>query len=351
MKRRNTILLSLALPALWAFTAPAGEISFHPEAGTTLTKSFDTTVELSLDEMRMVMNGEEQDASMFGMEMSMTNSSELEFTDTYVAVDSGRPATLHRTFESLGNTTSTSTSNQITGSMDLDVPSASELEGLTVVFAWEEDEGDFVASYPEDAEGDETLLEDLVEDTDLRGFLPRGAVEEGDTWTVEAAYLINLMAPGGDLKLIPEEMEEMPGMGDPTSELGIQDMLGEIEGEVTCEYAGMREGLAAIKVTLEVSSANDLSELIAEKMADAEMPQEGMEVSFDSMDVEVEIEGEGTLLWNVEAGHFASFEFAGDMQQVMEMAMAISSPMGEMDMEQTITMSGNLNFVFEASEE
>ena len=351
MKAHHTILLSLAVPALWAFSTPGDRLAFAPAEGTTLTKTFSNTVELTLDEMSMVMNGEEQDMSMLGMEMTMTNVSELEFTDTYTRMADGRPGQLERSYESLGNTTSTSQSNQMMGSTDLDIPSSSELEGETVLFTWDEEEGAYVATFPEDADSDEALLEGLEEDTDLRGFLPSGEVAEGDTWEVDTEYLVHLMAPGGDLKLLPEEVDGMGGMGDPTSELGFSEMLGDIEGDVYCEYKGLRDGLAVIAVEMEISSTNDLTEMIRAAMEDADMGAMGAEIDFHGVNVDMEIEGEGTLLWSPEAGHFTSFEFSGDMEQVMEMAMAASTPMGDMEMEQTITMSGNLNFVFEASEE
>ena len=351
MNARTKILLPLALPALWAFSAPADEVAFRPEAGLTLTKSFNSTVELSLDEMRMTMNGEEQDASMLGMEMTMTNVTELEFSDTYVRMADGQPGQLERVYESLGNTTSTSQSNQFTGSMDMDIPSSSELEGETVLFTWDADEEAYVASYPEDADGDEELLEGLEEDADLRGFLPADAVSEGDTWEIDPDYLVHLMAPGGDLKLLPEDVEGMGPMGDPTSELGFQEMLGDIEGEVACEYKGTEDGMAVIAVTMEITSTNDLTDMIREQMAGADLPAEAGDIDFTAMDVEMAIEGEGTLLWNARAGHFASFEFSADMEQVMDMGMSMSGPFGDMEMEHTITMSGNLTFAFEADEE
>ncbi len=83
----------------------------------------------------------------------------------------------------------------------------------------------------------------------------------------------------------------MGAMGDPTSELGFQDMLGEIEGEVSCEYKGLRDGLAVVAVTMEISSSNDLTDMIAEAMADADMGEMPAEIDFQSVDVEMEIEG------------------------------------------------------------
>jgi len=356
MKRSKLLLLSLAVPALVSLALPGDEVRFAPEAGTELAKTFNTTVELSLDEMRMVMNGEEQDASMLQMEMTMTNSSEFAWTDTFGTTTDGHPARLARTFNALSNTTTTSQSNQFTGSVDNDVSSASELEDKTVNFVWNEDESKYDASFPEDDDSDVELLDDLIEDTDLRGFLPESAVAVGDTWSIDANYLINLMGPGGNLKLVPDEADMPDGAGpSPGSDLSFSEMLGEIEGDVDCEYKGLREvdgnKFAAIAISVDVTSANDLTEMIKEKMDAIDMSEQGVEMDFQSADVELAIEGEGTLLWDLEAGHFASFDLSADMSQTMDMAMSMGTPMGDMDIEQTIEMSGTINFEFAASKE
>jgi hypothetical protein len=356
MKRSKLLLLTLAVPALVSLAVPGDRLHFAPEAGTELTKSFNTTVELSLDEMRMVMNGEEQDPSMFEMEMTMTNSSEYSWTDTYMSLGEGRPTQLVRSFDTLSNMTTTSQSNQFTGSVDFDVSSTSELDGVSIVFTWNEEDGEFVASFPEDEEGDADLLEDLTEDTDLRGFLPEGAVAEGDTWSADPGYLINLLGPGGNLKLVPNEEDLPDGAGpQPGSDLSFNEMLGEIEGEVTCEYKGLRDvdghKLASIAIEIDVSSANDLTELIKKKMEEIDLSAQGVEMDFQSADVELAVEGEGTLLWDVEGGFFSSFEFSGDMSQTMDMAMSMNTPGGDMDIEQTMEMSGTIEFDFGATKE
>ena len=154
-----------------------------------------------------------------------------------------------------------------------------------------------------------------------------------DTWKADTSVLIALMSPGGDVKLKPEEADDS-APSDPTSELSFGDMLGDIDGEVTCTYLGIREAdgvnFAAIKFELDVTTSNDLTELIMD--AGGNVEQDGVEISFNSVDVEMTIEGEGTLLWDVRGGHFSSLEFSGDLEQIMDMSMALSTVQGEMDM-------------------
>ncbi|MFT5829684.1 MAG: hypothetical protein ACI9D0_000259 [Bacteroidia bacterium] len=353
MKLRNLLFASIATPVLFAFAMPADTVTLQVKAGTTLNKSFETTVELTLDEMRMVMNGEEMDASMYGLEIDMTNVNTLNFIDTYTSTEGGRATSLVRTFEALANNVETSQNNAMSGAMDTSVASESELEGIEVRFTWDPESGMYEAAFAdEESDEDVELLTDLEADVDLLGLLPKGDVAKGDTWEADASVLMALMAPGGDLKLTPEESDS-DAPTDPTAELSFGDMLGDIDGEVTCTYMGLREiegvNYAAIKFDLDVTTSNDLTEMIME--AGGNVEQDGVEIEFNSVDVEMAIEGEGTLLWDVRSGHFSSLEFSGDLEQIMDMSMALTTQQGEMDMEQAITMSGSLTLAFSATQE
>ena len=258
-----------------------------------------------------------------------------------------------RTFEALANNVETSQNNAMSGAMDLSVASTSELEGIDVRFTWNAESGEYEAAFAdEESDEDVELLVDLTADTDLLGLLPAGDVAVDDTWEADSSVLMALMAPGGNVKLMPEESAD-GAPTDPTSELSFGDMMGDIEGEVTCTYLGLREidgvSFAAIKFELDITSSNDLTELIKE--AGGNVEQDGVEIEFNSVDVEMAIEGEGTLLWDVRNGHFSSLEFSGDLEQIMDMSMALSTPQGEMDMEQAITMSGSLTMDFSATQE
>jgi len=356
MKRNKLFLLALAIPTVLAFVRPGDEVRFRPTEGHSSSKTFSTTVELSLDEMRVVMNGEEQDSSAMGLEMSMSNKTDYAWTDTYGRVKDGRAEHLKRKFTSLTNVTSTVQSNQFTGSQDFDIASASELDGKTVLFDWDAEAEAFVASFPEDDDSNVELLTGLDEDSDLRGLLPTTAVAEGDKWSVDSAFLSRLMAPGGNLKMVPNEKDLPEGMGQtPGADLSFSDMLGDVEGDIQCEFMGSSEEegrrLAKIKVSIDISSANDLTEMIKAKMDELDLGDQGMKMDFQSADVELAIEGEGALLFDLAAGHFVSFEFSGNMGQTMDMAMAMATPMGDMDIEQSIIMSGSIAFAFEVTED
>jgi hypothetical protein len=180
---------------------------------------------------------------------------------------------------------------------------------------------------------------------DFRSLLPDGEVDVDDEWGVDISAFTAVMAPGGDLKLISEEVES--GMMGMNSEFGsTSDWFSEdVEGEVTATFTGTRESddgvaLAVIEITVEIENAVDMTDMMMEAMDDAELPPEVQGMEIDHMDIEVAVEAEGTLMWNLEEGRAESFELSGSFEFIMDMGMAISAQGMEMEMEQVMEMSG-----------
>lgn len=349
MKHTNRLALLLAFPALIAFTQPGQEPAFSPAAGSSVTKTYESTEEMTLDEMSVSMNGQEQDPSMMGMEQTIVTTMKIVVTDEYTAVADGRPTTLTRTFGEMATGMSMEMSHAMMGDMSMDMSGESPLEDLSVVFVWNEEDGDYRVKFAEDSDGDEELLEGLVEDTDLRGFLPGNEVSEGDTWSVEPEVLRGLLAFGGAMKMEfdSDDLQEMSmGMGG-GSPPPPDAFLGELEGEVTAEFTGTREEdgatCAVIKVIAEISSAKDMTDFFVEQMEEAELPEgmEEMEMSYQSVDIEFEWEAEGILLWNMDAGRLQSIEMNGNGASTIDMAMSMAMMGQEMDMEMSMVMSGD----------
>jgi hypothetical protein len=180
---------------------------------------------------------------------------------------------------------------------------------------------------------------------DLRALLPTGEVEVDESWEIDVKSLTAVLAPGGDLALVPEldeEMDMMPGMQDMGR--GMHDMLGDmLEGTATGTFKGFEEvdgvRVAVIAIEIEIRSSNDMTEKVMEAMD--EMPEEMGEFSIEFMDVEVEIQGEGTLQWDVEGGHAQSFELSGSMGFITDMGMTVTMGDSPVEIEQTMDMSGS----------
>ncbi len=346
-QKRSILLPALIVPTLLAFSSRADELGFHPGKGATVTKSFSNTTELTLDEMAVSRNGEEIDPSMIGMELSLTTEQNITVVDEYGGIEGDRPVTLTRRYDELESTTSQTMSNAMLGETDMDLTSSSELEGLTVVFAWNEESGEFDTEFEEDSGGDEALLEGLVEDMDLRLFLPPSEVSKEDTWEIDPEAIRHLLAPGGALKLVPENLEDVPGIGGSGPRPTADQFLGDMEGKVEAEYLGTRDEdgvkVAAVKLTFKVSSAKDLTELMKGLMEDADLGGgEDMGMTVEAFDSEFQFEGEGELLWNIEAGLVHSLEVSGDVTQLTDTMMNMSAMGEEWLIEMSMNMVGSM---------
>ena len=354
MNKTNYALLgALPLAALLSLALPREQVSFAPEEGSSLTKHFSTSGEVMLDDMQVLINGEENDM-MPSMEMTMSWDQTIDVVDSYTSMDEGRPGVLSRTFEGIDQDVEVEASMEMMGQSEDQGTSgagSSDLEGKTVVFTWSDDEAGYTPAFAEGSEGDEELLGGLTEDMDMRKLLPSGDVSEGDQWDLEPAALADVMAPGGDLRL-DLEMDEMGG--DPMGTGGNAEMISQMhemfdentEGTAIARYIGTRDvdgtPCRVIEVEFDLESSRDMTEKMEEMMA--EQAPEGMEVDMEleSFDLEFTFEGQGELLWNSASNHVHSMKLEGDVTVMLDMAMSID--MGEaLQIEMTMDMSGEVS--------
>ncbi len=319
---------------------PGESVGYAPKEGSVLAKKVVIESAITLEEMSFEVNG--QDMSQAAqVEMSAEISVALGVTDRYTAMLPGRPAKLERTFDEVSSKTHVSGSNPM-GEQDIEIPGSSELEGLTVAFAWDEDEEGYTASFAEDGDGDEKLLEDLAEDMDLRGFLPGKEVAMGDTWAVPTSAVKAALAPGGSIKIEPEADDERFGQMGGVDQFSLHDLVNNLEGDFQAEYAGVREEegvrVAVIKLKLEGHSAEDMTEKTAEQIKDNLPP--GVEMELESVDLEFSLDTEGELLWDLEAGHFHSLELSGDSKIIADTAMTVQVGEQDQQMENSMTFGG-----------
>ncbi|MCP3917572.1 MAG: hypothetical protein GY711_18665 [bacterium] len=348
MKHSKTLLaIALGAPALFAFTPKAASVKFSPADGSTLTKTFTNTVKFGLDDMSMLMNGEEN-PMMPQMEMDMTMTHIVTVSDEYVSVKDGRPAKLKRSYDTISQDMEVDMTVEAMGQTNDETATgsgSSELEGKTITFAWDGDADEYKLSFGDD-EGDDELLENLIEDMDLRGLLPEDEVSEGDSWDIELSGLVDILAPGGDLKIdIEMDGQEMGGGPDPTMMADMREMLADmLEGEATAKFAETREvdgaEVAVIELSIEIDTARDMSDLIEEMIAE-EAP-EGVDMNIDRVDVEFALETKGQMLWNIKAGVIHSLELEGEAAVAMDMEMGMDMGGQEMSFEMSMDMSGTM---------
>jgi hypothetical protein len=257
---------------------------------------------------------------------------------------------LVRSFEAL----SSDTNIEVSPNPGMEMPSmagSSELEGKAVRFKWNDEEGDYDRSFV-DGEGDEALLEKLEEDMDLRVFLPQEEVAEEGTWTVELVNLDTILTPGGNLHLMPEDMEVDQDAMDRLTEIFegfAAKYADQLEGECKCTYKGLREeggaNVAEIAIELEVAATLDLTEVFSEIIR-ASIEESGagdqVQFSFDSADLSVDFEGSGTLLWNPSTGLPHSFQLSGDVTFGIDMALGIEAMGESQDVDASVELSGSV---------
>ncbi|MCH2103758.1 MAG: hypothetical protein MK297_07100 [Planctomycetes bacterium] len=353
MKRTLSLaaLAILASPLLISWERRGTEISFAVKSGSTLTKSFEFETEMTLDNFDMTMNGQEP-PMMPGMDMTVLTTINIEVEDTYSKVEDGRPTMLTRSFEALTGSSDITMELDIMGEVqnqDMSMASSSVLEGETVEFVWSKEEEAHEPVLPDGSSLEEEDVDGLVEDMDFRSLLPDDEVDEGDEWDVPLESLHLILAPGGDTKLIPEEMEEAGGLGGGGEMGSVNDYFNEdVEGEFTATFAGMRKiedaEYAVIKFSFELTNAVDLTDQIRESMEDSDLPEGVGEMEIEHTDIEIAYEGEGELTWDLDAGHFHTFEASGEFELLMEQGMIMNAMGQEMSLEQTMELSGSLAF-------
>src|SRR5210317_2181826 len=83
MNITRTAGLGLLVPALLALSPVEDELSFHPEEGTSLTKAFSFEFDFALDDVTMLMDGQDMGGMIAGQipEVQMANTTTIE--DTY----------------------------------------------------------------------------------------------------------------------------------------------------------------------------------------------------------------------------------------------------------------------------
>jgi len=329
----------------------ADEVKFGPSDGTTITKTFSAEFEMELDDFAMIVGGQDVGSMIGTPEMTFTSSSEVSFSDEYGGVADSRPGKLTRTFEDLGSEF-TMTIAMMGESDEQGTEMTSPLEGVSVVFDWNEESGDYDVSFADDSEGDESLLEGLTEDTDLRGLLPRGEVSKDETWEFEPMALQAMLMPSGDMSWETEDMPDadMAEFEEMFSEFTDEAMaLGEelMAGEGTATYMGTREidgrQVAVIGLEVEIGSSTDLSSLlasIAERAMEEEDAPDDAEIDIQTADVSMDIEAEGELLWDLATGTPLGMTISGDFDVAVDISVFVSGDGEEMDFEISVAMSG-----------
>ena len=333
MRIARAATYGLLVPALLAMRPVADELTFSPEEGSSLSKTFEMSLSLALDDAMMLVDGNDMAEVLLAQEPSVDATFTWSIEDTYEEMGDGRPTKLLRTFTEAGMEYDTGD--------DSGSESMEDLEGKSIRFTWDDEEDGYIAEFADEEEGDEDLLNGLGEDMDLRALLPGEGVSIGDTWEVD---LINdVLMPGMDLTSAMDS-SEIP----PEAEPLIAFIEGEIENLIesmtlSCEYMGSRDEdgvqVGVVGLSLECTYSVSLVDLIADMVSMA--PVE-IEMETEYADIEFELAGEGELLWDLAGGHVSSFGLESDMACFIDAAMSADVGGQMSEQEASIELSGSM---------
>lgn len=316
----KTIGLLCSVAFIGGSTGVDVTIEHGVEAGTVVTKSLmhTATYELVGGRRRAGDRPPQEMPEDFGMQLEHTY--ELTVIDTYGAREDGATKSLVRVvddYEDLLEGEVLETLDVQTVSMQLD----SELVDESVAWTRGEDGTWSARLADEESELDETHLAGLVFDIDALGLLPPEGADLEAGWDVPAEAFGDLLRLGGDL--MGTAQAHAGDAGDYVLRAGqILPRIGELEGDVKLALKSYDEesGLATIAVAGELDSDSDTLELFRRLTADVDDPElEGM----DAFETVGEYEFEGTLEWNVRAGHLAAFALRADFTRTFEIRATI----------------------------
>lgn len=316
---RTFLLLAPTIAFLTPTVSAPETISLAVEAGTKVTKTYTSSLELELESFNVVVDGEEMDDGDMP-EFSVVDESQIVFVDEYVAVEDGAAIEIVRTFETLADSSNQTSTGPDGEPFEEESEGESELEGKSVRFKWDGDTEEYDISFAEDDEdADASLLDGLMADADFLMLLPGEDIEVGDSWEIEALAVDGMMNPSGDLKIISEDDEE----GDDFD----QQFRDNIEGELEGTLVSIEDGVAKIAIKGEITSN------VTKDGAPDDAP-DGMDIEMSQL-FEMTYEAEGELLWDMERGIAKSLTIAGAL--TLEITINQSFGGQEAVIEQTLT--------------
>lgn len=282
----------------------------HAEKGTSVDKILASSLELEMLSGTITLRGEDREMEP-GELFMLTLKAVQGVTDVYGASEQGQLQAIDRTYNGMEMTYETEDESGYMDGFDT-------LEGTTVRFKRGEDGWDksYVVEEGEDSPS-EDLLEGLAADMDLSVLLPPEETKEGGTWTVAEAPFRSLFFPGG----MPTGEDAAGGMAKiMLDDLGVQFGDNTKDFGVDCTWVGEASDVAEIAFRFRGSATIDAGLFVVAMTSIGEVSTSGRIPEGAEAEMDLDFEGEGTLLWNTKAGHIEDF----DMTQSAEASLDLS---------------------------
>ena len=137
----------------------------------------------------------------------------------------------------------------------------------------------------------------------------------GDVWAIEPDLLVDVLRPAGDLRLSPSEMPEGNYVGLQKEDVVTSGLMAfsasveEISGAAEATLLPGEDGLVVIELGLDVVVSAVHDDRIPELFRETGLTPSRVEYALAS---DWSCTGKGMLLWDLEGGHFRSFELTLD---------------------------------------
>jgi len=313
---------------------PRAVLKFDPPRGTILEKGYRRVLHLELEDLALVTYyGDQEGVTVPSHNTTATSFEKLNvhLSDEYILIENGQPLRIRRTFEQLRNRVEETTPERPGPVIREGV---GILEDESVLFSREKVCAGFEPIHEGENYVDPVYLKVLVEDTDLRGFLPSGSVSIGDSWRVDPAEIRSTINPGGALSFFDKGGDLVP-----PGTCG--ELHGNFEGTLQAELLSIEENehAAIARVGLR-----------GELESESHTTQSDVEVALVFVSGRTDIERtsrfalnvEGVLEWNVGAGHLHTAKIDTDVSMRIESSGALAN--GEVRFEKGETWRGTLRF-------
>lgn len=280
------------------------ELSFHPARGSRLEKSFEVESSGQLTALRF--NGNDASAMLRDLD-GLTVESKLRVTDEVLEVGRGRPLELVRDFDQVETEWGWHSRHEV----------LHPLLYRSVRFVWDPER----AAYDKDWEPRRRStagLDGLWEDLDYRCLLPDEPVAVGESWYLSLRHIAPALLPGGTIQrgeLLWDEWNlfELEDALAPRSRHWFRN------DDVHCRLVEVLEldGRPHARVAIAWTWWGWL-DLVDE----GERAPWWVRFGTEGAVVELEMKGEGELLWDLDGGHFATFELEVECEAELELRSA-----------------------------
>ncbi|MCY2961979.1 MAG: hypothetical protein NTY35_17620 [Planctomycetota bacterium] len=294
---------------------------------TALKHVYTSSTKLESEPAQMFLDGKEIPKEGHGeLRLRVDDSRSISFTDTVAAVADGRPTRFSREFGELENSATESVvAIPPEGEEEVKASTrerASALSGKTVRFTWDGAKEEYARAFEEKGP-DEDLLAGLQADAQWLPLLEDGPREKGAAFDLEPALFERVQYPAGELHWKVEGKEN-----DPVSKAITEQLSENLDGKAKATWLGAREvdgrelGVFAVEAQLKSN-------------AEAEAGEGG-----ETRKVELELEYEGEILWDLAGAHLAGYTLTADVRSVLSTTRTVESPKGSVEVRQVFDLRG-----------